>query len=232
MFGAAGGIGAAFVRALLDDPHCATVFGGARRPLEPAQRFQPFHFDLQDESTIAAAFQTMANGGPVDLVIVATGMLHDGAVKPEKTIRNLDAEALTRSFAINTIGPALIAKHALAQLPRDRKAVFAALSARVGSISDNHSGGWYAYRAAKAALNQMIRTAAIECAAKNKHAVCVALHPGTVDTAMSKPFQAGVAAEKLFTPDYSAHRLLSVIDALTPADSGGFFAWDGAPIAY
>ena len=138
---------------------------------------------------------------------------------------------MARLFAVNTIGPALIAKHALPLLPKTGKSVFAALSARVGSISDNGLGGWHSYRASKAALNMLLKNFAIELKFKRKEAVCIGLHPGTVDTGLSQPFQKNVADGKLFTPAYSAARLLSVIDGAAPADSGKCFAWDGAEVA-
>lgn len=153
-------------------------------------------------------------------------------MQPEKTFRALEPQALAHAYAVNAIGPALIAKHALPHLARDHKAVFAALSARVGSISDNAKGGWHAYRASKAALNMILRTCAIELKMKNKSAVCVGLHPGTVDTALSAPFQGFVPPTQLFTTDHSAACLLDVIDGLTSADSGGLFAWDGQPIPF
>ena len=166
-------------------------------------------------------------------MIVASGLLHDGAaLQPEKTWRSLTAEGLQRAFAINTIGPALVAKHFLPLLAQERKAVFAALSARVGSIEDNHLGGWHAYRASKAALNMLIRTLAIELARRNDHALCVGLHPGTVDTGLSKPFQGYVAKGKLFTPARAAGQLLDVLDGLSPGHTGGLFAWDGQRIPY
>ena len=147
-------------------------------------------------------------------------------------MRALDAASLAAVMAVNAIGPALVAKHLLPLTPRDRPSLFAALSARVGSIGDNHLGGWHAYRASKAALNMLIRTLAIEHARSRPLGVCVALHPGTVDTPLSAPFQAGVAPAKLFTADRSAAALLSVMDGLGPTDTGGFFAWDGAPIPW
>jgi NAD(P)-dependent dehydrogenase (short-subunit alcohol dehydrogenase family) len=233
VFGASGGIGAALTHLLCADDDCACVHAGARRTFTPGPKAAPFRFDLTDDASIAAAARDIAaRAGEVDLVIVATGLLHHAALRPEKTFRALDAAALGENFAINAIGPALIAKHMLPLLPRDRKSVFAALSARVGSISDNRMGGWHGYRAAKAALNQLIRTCAIELRVRNKSAVCVTLHPGTVDTGLSRPFQAGVPAERLFTPEYSAGRLLQVIDALTSTDSGRFFAWDGQAIDF
>ena len=137
---------------------------------------------------------------------------------------------LQRCFAVNAIGPALVAKHVLPLLPRQGKSVFAALSARVGSISDNRLGGWYGYRASKAALNQLIRTLAIELARQRKDAVCVALHPGTVDSALSRPFQGGVSENKLFAPAFAAERLLSVIDEIDASASGQLLAWDGQVI--
>lgn len=233
VFGASGGVGAALVGLLADDPRCAAVFAGARRSIDGGGKVTPFRFDLLDETSIAMAAGNIGESTDgVDLVLVATGVLHDTALKPEKTMRSLQSQSLAQSFALNAICPALIAKHVLPLLPREQKSVFAAMSARVGSISDNRSGGWHGYRASKAALNQLIRTCAIELAVKNKNAVCVTLHPGTVDTALSKPFQAGVAPEKLFSAVTSARHLLAVIDQLNAPESGGFFAWDGQRIPF
>lgn len=150
---------------------------------------------------------------------------------PEKSLRELTAEKLVTLYSANTVAPALFAKHFLPLLPRERRAVFAAVSARVGSISDNRLGGWYSYRASKAALNMILRSAAIETARRNPEAIVAGLHPGTVRSALSHPFQRGVAAGKLFRPDYSASRLVDVLAGLTPADSGHCFAWDGSRIA-
>ncbi len=163
-------------------------------------------------------------------MIVATGILQGDGIAPEKSSRELSADGLARYFAVNTIGPALVAKHFLPLLSRG-PAVFAALSARVGSIGDNRLGGWYGYRASKAALNMIVRTLAIELARTRPEAVCIALHPGTVDTGLSQPFQRGVPPGQLFTPQRSAEALLDVLAGLTPADSGGCFAWDGQRIA-
>ena len=139
---------------------------------------------------------------------------------------------MLETFRINTIGPVLLAKHFLPLMRSGSKSVFVALSARVGSISDNRLGGWSSYRASKAALNMLLRTASIEHKRRHPESVIVALHPGTVDTRLSAPFQRGVPEGKLFTPAYSVERLLDVIDGLRPADTGGFFAWDGQPIEY
>ena len=181
----------------------------------------------QEESIIRAA----ATIDMVDLAIVTTGMLHDAEQRPERALKELDPAKLARSFAINTVAPALVAKHLIPKMPRDRRAVFAVLGARVGSIGDNRTGGWHSYRASKAALVMLMKTIAIETARNRPEAIVVTLHPGTVDTGMSKPFQGNVTPEKLFTPAFAAERLLSVIDGLTPADSGGHFAWDGSRIA-
>ncbi len=242
VFGATGALGAAFVAALAQDPRIARVYAAARRPpvgTDAAQssaghaKLRWLPFDLEDEPSIAAAVAAAAAEGPLDLVIVATGVLHDGArLQPEKTWRSLTPAALQEAFAINAIGPSLIAKHALGQLARDRKSVFAALSARVGSIEDNRLGGWHAYRASKAALHMLLRGLAIELRVRNPGALCVALHPGTVDSGLSRPFQAGVAPEKLFTAEYSAGKLLGVLDALGPADSGRAWAWDGTALPF
>lgn len=183
---------------------------------------------MTDPASIVAA--AAALDGPLDLVIVTTGLLHDTTHGPEKHPRDLDAAWLARSFAVNATGPALVAQALLPRLRTDRKTAFAALSARVGSISDNRLGGWHSYRASKAALNQLVRTLAHDHARRNKLGVCVTLHPGTVDTRLSAPFQRGVP--ELFTPDVAAAQLLAVLDTVTPADSGGLFAWDGSRIAF
>ena len=177
-----------------------------------AQRADPVSITPNPPRFEAAA---EAVGKPLDLVIVATGLLHaEDGFGPEKSLRDLDADALARSYAVNTIGPALVAKHFLPLMRRDGKSVFAALSARVGSISDNGVGGWYGYRAAKAALNQMLKTASIEHARRWPEGVVVGLHPGTVDTGLSKPFQRNVADGKLFDAAYSAGAMLDVLDGL------------------
>lgn len=221
VIGASGGIGAALVRAL--EQRDWQVTGLSRSAAPP--------LDVTDEASIAAAAGHLAGDAPFALVIVATGLLHDRRLAPEKSLRDLDPRQLAQSFAVNAIGPALVAKHFVPLLPRTGRAVFAALSARVGSISDNRLGGWYGYRASKAALNQLIRTLAIELARTRPDAICVGLHPGTVDTRLSAPFQRGVAPDRLFSPDRSAGHLLDVIDQLTPAASGRCFAWDGSEIA-
>lgn len=213
VIGASGGIGAALADALAEEG-------------DEVHRLARPGFDLLDEATIAAAAATV--GAPT-LVIVATGLLHEGERGPEKSLRDLDPAWLARQYAVNAIGPALVAKHFLPVMPRTGRTVFAVLSARVGSISDNKLGGWYGYRASKAALNQLIRTLAVEDKRRNDRGIVVALHPGTVDTRLSKPFQS--SGRDLFQPDRAAVQLLDVLDSLRPPDSGRLFAWDGPEIA-
>jgi NAD(P)-dependent dehydrogenase (short-subunit alcohol dehydrogenase family) len=218
VIGASGGIGAAFADLLAADARVASVTRLSRAT----------GLDLTDPASITAAAAAL----PVapDLVIVATGLLHADGIQPERDLRQLSADAFARAFAINATGPALVAQALLPLLPRDRKTVFAALSARVGSISDNRLGGWHAYRASKAALNQLLRTMAIELARKNRAGIILGLHPGTVDTGLSKPFQRGV--KTLLTPADSATRLLGVIDRATIAESGLLLDWQGEAIAF
>lgn len=233
VFGASGGIGAALVAALCAREDVAVVHAGSRRALPAGPKLRPFTFDYADEPGVAQACADLAAQGPLDMVLVATGQLTlpDGT-GPEKSVRALGGAALAQQFAVNTIGPALIMAQAPALLPRDRRGVFAVLSARVGSISDNRLGGWHGYRAAKAALNMLLRGLAIELSRSHPQAVAAALHPGTVDTPLSAPFQRGVRPEKLFTPATSATAMLAVLDRLQPTDTGKLWAWDGAEIPF
>ncbi|MBO6784118.1 MAG: SDR family NAD(P)-dependent oxidoreductase [Alphaproteobacteria bacterium] len=232
VFGATGGIGGAFVAALAAQENVRYVHACARDFSDDRDKVTGVSFDLTDEDSIEAAAERLEESGPLHIVLVATGTLHGQEFGPEKRWRDLDAHTLEHLFRVNTIGPALIAKHTLGRLARDRKTVFAALSARVGSIEDNELGGWHGYRASKAALNMMLRTCSVELAHRNPDAVCIALHPGTVDTGLSKPFQRSVPEGNLFSPEYAATRLLDVIDGLGSDDTGGFFAWDGKRIPY
>ena len=219
--GASGGIGSAVEAKLRDDPR-AGVVSGLGRSSHPG-------LDLTDEPSIAAAAQALSIADGIDLVFDATGALSIDGVGPEKTLRALDPAAMARQFAVNAIGPALLMKHFLPLMPRDRRAVFVTLSARVGSIGDNTLGGWISYRASKAALNQIVRTAAIEAARSHPQAVIAALHPGTVATRLSAAFSRG---HTVFEPEDAAERLLAVIDGLEPSASGGFFAYDGSVVPW
>lgn len=231
--GATGGIGSAFVEALMGFETVSRVVALSRSdPGLDTSRVTWVPIDIEDEDSIQAAAEGIRSlVGQLHLVVVASGVLHHGeTLQPEKTWRSLSAESLERAFRINTVGPALMAKHLLPLLARNRKSAFAALSARVGSISDNRLGGWHSYRASKAALNMLLKTVSIELTRVNPHALCIGLHPGTVDSGLSKPFQANVPKGKLFPPQLATSHLLTVIDGLTPEQSGKVFAWDGREI--
>jgi NAD(P)-dependent dehydrogenase (short-subunit alcohol dehydrogenase family) len=232
IIGASGGIGRALVDQLTHRDDLTAVHALSRTPIAvQSSKVITGRLDLLDEDSIAAAAQSVTAAGPPDLVFVATGILSDAAgLKPEKSLRQQTPDAFRRVFEINTFGPALVAKHFIPLMPRSGRAVFAALSARVGSISDNRMGGWHAYRASKAALNMLIRNYAIEQARRNPDFVAVSLHPGTVDTGLSKPFQSGVPDTQLFSADQSADYLLGIIDQLTADDSGKSFDWSGKEI--
>lgn len=227
VIGASGGLGRALVEAArLRWPRCEIM--ALSRQSTPK-------LDLLDEDTIAVAAQGVQarlrlSGRSLRLVIDATGWLHGMGWTPEKSWRQLDPAHLAHQFAVNAIGPALLMKHLLPLLPRDQRAVFATLSARVGSIGDNRLGGWWGYRAAKAALNQFVRTASIELARSHPQAICVALHPGTVDTPLSQPFsRSGLVVR---APDEAATGLLQVIDGLGSEHTGGFFDHTGQPVPW
>lgn len=235
IIGASGGIGSALADELESCPSVARIFRLSRSPIgTTGDRSSHLRLDLEDETSIAKAADTIQNEvEAIDLVIVATGLLHSerAGIRPEKTFRALSAETMMATLQANTIGPALVAKHFLPLLAKDRKVVFAALSARVGSIEDNRLGGWHSYRASKAALNMLIKTFSIELARQRPLALCVGLHPGTVDTGLSQPFQRNVESDALFSPKTSACHMLSVLDELSCDQSGSVFAWDGKLIA-
>jgi NAD(P)-dependent dehydrogenase (short-subunit alcohol dehydrogenase family) len=216
VIGSSGGIGAALVTALRDKG--AQVSGLSR---------SGNGFDVTDESTVEAGLAGLHP--PFDTIIVATGALVINGARPEKSLKSVDPSALAAQFALNAVGPMLVLKHALRLMPRDTPAHFAVLSARVGSIGDNSLGGWYAYRAAKAALNQLIHTAAIEVARTHPLATLALLHPGTVDTPFTAAYQP--AYEKL-SPAQSASALLDILASLTPAQSGGFYDHKGYSIPW
>ena len=218
VIGAGGAIGAALADALEQS---------GQSVLRLSRRTNPA-LDLLDDASIAAA---AAFAGPgLRLVVDATGFLHGGGMMPEKKLAQLDPAQLAHSFAVNAIGPALLMKHFLPRLARDLPAVFATLSARVGSIADNRAGGWYGYRASKAALNQLVRTAAIELSRSHARAVCVALHPGTVESGLSAPFaKTGLDVQ---SPTIAAARLLDVLARLRPEQSGLLLDYRGDAIAF
>jgi NAD(P)-dependent dehydrogenase (short-subunit alcohol dehydrogenase family) len=233
VIGASGGIGSAFVEALCADAGFTHIFALSRSLQEfDDHRVQSLYIDLENETSIANAALVCARAGPCHVLINAVGVLHgpDG-IKPEKALKELDSVRMAKLFALNTIGPALVLKYFSPIMTRDGRAIMATLSARVGSISDNHLGGWYTYRATKAALNQIIRTTAIELRTRRKQLICVGLHPGTVRSNMSEPFLAGYKANEIFSAEYSVQCMLDVLAALEPDDTGHIFGWDGREIA-
>ena len=215
VLGASGGIGRALVSALRAR---GEVIGLSR---------SGDGLDVTDEASVARCLGALE--GPFDLVVVATGALVIDGVGPEKTLRSVSAEGLAAQFAVNAIGPALVMKHALRLLPRDRVARLAVLSARVGSIGDNGLGGWYGYRAAKAALNQLVRTASVEARRTHPLSVFVSLHPGTVETGLAPALRAGHPA---VSAEVAAGNLLRVIEGLGPEQSGGFYDWKGEVVPW
>lgn len=222
IIGSSGSMGRAFVKTLSSQHPQANLYAFSRTGGHP--------IDYTQEESIAEAANFASKEGPLDLILVCNGTLHTETIMPEKSLKELSAEKFYRLFEVNTIVPALIAKHFLPHLNRETRSVFAALSARVGSISDNQLGGWYAYRASKAALNMIIKNAAIERGRINKQSIIVGLHPGTVDTNLSRPFHKNLSSETLFTPEESSEKLLKVLESLTPIQSGKCFAWDGEEI--
>jgi NAD(P)-dependent dehydrogenase (short-subunit alcohol dehydrogenase family) len=235
VFGAAGGIGRALIARLEADPRFGHVVALSRDrpkgwPDDAACSWR--RVNILDEASLAGAAEHAGREGPVTRIIVATGLLHARRLAPEKSLSAIGAAGMARVMAVNAIGPALVAKHFLPLTPRDGPSLFAALSARVGSIGDNRLGGWFSYRASKAALNQLIHTAAIEHSRTRPLGVCVTLHPGTVETALSAPFARGVSKTRRFSPSTAAGHLLSLMDRLQPEDTGGFYAWDGAVVPW
>ena len=228
VFGSSGSLGNAFIKHFAVQYPEAVIYAFSRseQALDNANVLS-HSLNYQDEGAIEKAIIAATAKQPFDIVIVATGVLHDDVVTPEKSLKQLSIDTIRHYFDVDTILPAMIAKHCLPRLNRENQVIFAVLSARVGSISDNQLGGWYGYRMAKSALNMLIKTAAIEIRRSNKQAVIVGLHPGTVASHLSAPFQRHVPEGKLFSPAYAVEQLVSVLSHLSPEQSGGFFAYDG-----
>ncbi len=216
IIGASGGIGSAITAKLQDNGSEVTTLSRSADGL-----------DVTDEASVKAALGKAT--GEYQLIFVATGALVVGGAEPEKALKEVTAQSMSGQFAVNCIGPSLVMKHALPLLPRKGPSCFAALSARVGSIGDNKIGGWYSYRTAKAALNQMIHSAAIELKRTHREAVCVALHPGTVATDFTAKY---AGRHKTVEPEEAAHNLLAVLEGLGPDDSGKFYDWQGEQVAW
>lgn len=249
--GANRGIGFGFVQTLLQSAAIKTVFATYRYAehaadllaLQHAQNSEPENqtspklvclpMDITDEGQIMVGMtQIQEQAQQLHLVINCVGFLHDDTTQPEKSLRQLNADQLAHYFHINSIGPALLAKHLVTLLKGGDRSIFATISAKIGSIGDNYLGGWYGYRASKAALNMFMRTAAIEYGRKSPKTIIVTLHPGTTDTRLSKPFQRNVPPGKLFPVEKTVRLLLNVIGQLNQEDSGHFFSWDGSRLPW
>ena len=233
IIGSGGGIGKGFVDyyALQDSSNLIYTLSRKKDDIR-SDNITHIPIDIEDEESISNAAKQCGEAGSFDKIIVCTGLLHSDVLKPEKSLRDIDRDSLLKIFSINTIGPTLIGKYFIPLLKKDSPSILSFLSARVGSISDNRIGGWYSYRASKAALNMIIKTLSIEVARNNKNAMIVGLHPGTVDSNLSKPFQGNVSSDKLFTPEYSVSKMAEVMNNLSPEDSGNCFAWDGKRIEF
>ena len=232
VIGSSGAIGNAVSKILLDDESVESVYTFSRS-ISPntSDKDNRIYIDIENEESIKDAVKKIPQDIKFDLIFVATGILHnDNDVYPEKSIRDISAERFKKVLMINTVGPALIGKYFIPFLNRENKNVFAFLSARVGSISDNKLGGWYSYRASKTALNQVVKNFSIEIKRSNPNSIFIGLQPGTVKSNLSKPFEKNVQSENLFTPEYSAKKLLDVLDSLTSDDSGKLYAWNGEEI--
>jgi NAD(P)-dependent dehydrogenase (short-subunit alcohol dehydrogenase family) len=236
-----GGIGAALLAALAERapglelvatqrPERLTAGGPPPAGLPPGLRLLPL--DLGSDDNLTQLRSNLADGPPLRLVLNSSGLLHGPGLQPEKRLSQVSRQALERTFQVNAYGPLLLAQALEPLLPRQLPCHFASLSARVGSIADNQLGGWYSYRAAKAAQNQLLRTLALEWRRRLPRACVSLLHPGTTATPLSAPFQANVPPERLFSPSRAAAQLLTVLDGLGPEQSGGFWAWDGQPIPW
>ncbi|WP_448328901.1 SDR family NAD(P)-dependent oxidoreductase [Sulfitobacter sp. M13] len=216
IIGASGGVGAALAAAYAARGDAVTRLS---RSVDG--------FNITDETSVDR--HITAVGGPFDVVLVATGALEINGAAPEKSIKSISRDGMMDQFALNAVGPALVLRHAGDLLRRDKGCVFAVLSARVGSIGDNRIGGWISYRSAKAALNQIVHTSAIELARSHRHSICVALHPGTVKTGFTAKY---LARHPAVEPSEAAGNLLGVVDSLTPKDTGQFFDWSGKPVPW
>ena len=232
VIGSSGAIGNSICENLIDDESVEELYKFSRIiKNKDTDKIKNVEINIEDEESIKNCVEKLPSNIKFDLIFVATGILHnDNDIFPEKSIRDISKDKLQKVLLINTIGPTLVGKYFIPFLRKDTRSVFAFLSAKVGSISDNKLGGWYSYRASKTALNQIIKNFSIEIKRSNTNAIFIGLQPGTVKSYLSKPFEKNVKAEKLFTPDYSAVKLLEVITNLNKEDSGKIYAWNGEEI--
>ncbi len=230
IIGSSGGIGKAFANFYNKDANNKVI--GLSRSQEDFNTllYANHYIDLEKENTIEDAATSVTKHGPFQLIIVASGILHGENFAPEKSYKHISAESFKKILNINTIGPALVGKSFIPLLDKHNPSVLAFLSARVGSISDNRLGGWHAYRSSKASLNMLIKNFSLELKRTNKQAKVIGLHPGTVDSKLSKPFQKNVEESKLFSPEFSAEAMARVIDNTKQEDTGSVLAFDGSTI--
>ncbi|MEO1402552.1 MAG: SDR family NAD(P)-dependent oxidoreductase [Cyanobacteria bacterium J06635_1] len=241
--GASQGIGLGFVRALLQMPRVTQVFATYRTPESAADllslsaehpiRLQCLTMDVTDEAQIVAGVSQLQSAtNRLHVVINCVGFLHAEGIKPEKSLRHIETEQLLRYFQVNSISAILLAKHLMPLLNHAERNLLATLSAKIGSIEDNRLGGWYGYRASKAALNMLLKTAAIEYRRKSKQTIVVMLHPGTTDTQLSQPFQRGVPPDKLFSVERTVNQLMQVLAQVDLPDTGSFWSWEGSRLPW
>jgi NAD(P)-dependent dehydrogenase (short-subunit alcohol dehydrogenase family) len=243
ILGATQGIGLGFVKHLLQQPNISTVFA-TYRTLEAASELLTLQtanpdrlfcsaLDITEESQITDLMQAIqAKTNKLHWVVNCIGVLHEDTLQPEKSLAQINPERLMQYFQVNSIGAVLLAKHLVPLLKHGDRSIFATVSAKVGSIGDNRVGGWYGYRASKAALNMFMKTAAIEYGRKSPNTIVALLHPGTTDTRLSQPFQRNVPPEKLFSTERTVTQLWAVLNQLEPDNSGQFFSWDGAELPW
>lgn len=232
LFGASGGLGQAFLNLFCDLEEVSEIYSYSRSNISPRhKKHRPFNLAEYSDLCLNQAAKQQMGKPPFDLILATTGLLHQEGIYPEKSLKEFSLETVLPLLEANTFTPALIAKNFIPLLNHQQRSIFAALSARVGSISDNHLGGWYSYRLSKAALNMFIKTAAIEYSRKNKQGILLGLHPGTVDTELSKPFQKSVPKDKLFSPEQSALYLWGVLQKATAEQTGRLYDWQNKEIA-
>ena len=233
IIGASGTIGQAFLKNFLKNQKTQKLYTFSRSNISFDDVRIIHHFiDIEDEGSIEKAASSIPYNEQLDYIIVTTGILSINNILPEKSIKDLSYTKFNKLYAVNTIGPALIAKHFIQKLNKDKKSIFAVLSARVGSISDNILGGWYSYRCSKSALNMLIKNLSVEMRRKNAKLTVIGLHPGTVNSKLSEPFSSSISNDKIFTAYYSVSKMINVLENLTTEDSGKLFAWDGKEIDF
>ena len=233
VIGASGTIGKAFTNQFLQNKHVEKLYLFSRSSIDfKHSKVIASFIDIEHEESIKKAATMVPKETVLDAIIVATGMLHSPNILPEKSLNDLSYKKFCKLYAVNAIGPALIAKYFISKLHHDTRSVFAVLSAKVGSISDNHLGGWYSYRCSKAALNMLVKNISIEVGRRTPYPIIVGLHPGTVKSQLSSPFTSATSENKIFTADFAVTKMSKVLLNLTKEDSGKLFSWNGKQIEF